>query len=150
MYAHYLVNLWEPELWQNGVISCCCQAIVSSSLTQVADYCRLADTCTFAVPWTRTRLGDRSFAVARPLICRQNTNLNLFRQKIFFRSSVFFCWKLREISVFCHKQWQFCLLLHYKVVCVHLSGETDNFNTHCSTLIAAAICQIWSKSVSNL
>jgi len=30
----------------------------------------------------------------------------------------------------------------YKVVCVHTSGEVDNFNTHCSALIAAATGQI--------
>jgi len=27
-------------------------------------------------------------------------------------------------------------------VCVHTSGEVNSFNTHCLTLIAAAVCQI--------
>jgi len=31
---------------------------------------------------------------------------------------------------------------HYKVVCVHTSGEVDSFNICCSALIAEAICQI--------
>jgi len=34
-------------------------------------------------------------------------------------------------GVFYHN---FCLLQHYKVVCVHTSGEVDSFNTHCSAL----------------
>jgi len=36
----------------------------------------------------------------------------------------------------------FCLLQQYKVVVIQTSGEVDDSNTHCSTVICASTCQI--------
>ena len=43
-------------------------------------------------------------------------------------------WKLCEVTVFCHNSVSW----HYKLVCVHMSGEVGSFKAHFTALIAGA------------
>ena len=85
--------------------------------------------------------------------CRFNKADRMPTSTTYFRQLIVFVLDLEW--VFLKDLWnysilpQFCLSLHYKVVCVHMPGEVDSFNKHYSASTAAAICKKWWKSINN-